>query len=387
MNERPSVQSVRGKEFQDNKEISCGYRAMIRIMNEKLWSNRDKNGKYIYENNKHFINSKRVEEILQEEIPEVGKSDIYSGKLPGIDELNSLSKKLTNGFISTATKTGLIPMDLVILTGKITRGSDIEVLENGEGGLNFDHGKGNKPEVYISTEIIRNRMDIIFRAAEKNGIKISVEQSLAAAITSTAAHEYGHSVDRAIGYEFERKAESLPGKLGEKSRDNLAVTNFGSDISAREAERIASPIFENLDNKNGDVDCIHRERLATTFEFEGLKYGLIQTGVTKEQSEILIEAMRKSRYNGLIELSNVIDNLKMNQSDLASYCLDLRSKTKKIGLESGYIPFLWNSVGYCAPYTNEQVREILSESNEKIKNTKFIKDSVKKIIRRQARRT
>ncbi|MFZ2152797.1 MAG: hypothetical protein WAV41_01935 [Microgenomates group bacterium] len=383
MSKRDAIESVHGSE---NKEgiVTAGYKIMQRIHTEGLWKNRGDDGRFIWEKNDRFRDISRVEEIIREEISQYDTSKYGSEEAVNLDQLKAMSGQLTNGFISMAAKNGLIPKDLVVITGKLTRGADIQIVENMSGGINIRGDGDSKPEIYISVGGIENRLGIIQRAAAKNDIDLTSEQVLNAALASLAGHEYAHSIDRALERRFCELAEELPLELGEKSKNNLGIMNFGHDITAREAEKVATPIFKNLDNRDGDVDSIHRERLATGFEMVGLKYGLVITGVSEDTADKIVETIRMSRYGDLVELSDTIDLLEMNQDDLFGYSIDLRMKLKDMGLDSAHIPALWGSVGYGAPYSVEQIKLIMTGSNNKIHDNNFIRESVEKIIKKQS---
>ncbi len=361
----------------------AGYRILARIIEEGLWQCRDKNNRYIYDADKRITNNGRLLEIAKGEIeartntrPPPQEFD-----LPPLETLKATTQKNIEQFISEAKAEDIVSDSVIALTDRLTRPSDIRVVDEGHGGLNFDSrwdsGKfpeehEPRPEVTLSTSIIRNRMDNYSNAAKELGINLTQEQLMNAAISAVAVHEWSHSLERALETQYLTIARNLP-EYDDK-QDYWQTIGLASNVIYRGAEKIAVPMLAHTKPQYAEI--MHIERFATGFEFEATRISLVATGVSIEDAERFVAKLSRTRNERLEDFKSLRASLQMSDLNLESFMNDTRIALRQAGLNQSYIPGSLEEIGYLDGYSRPQLASMIRHAQAEVSDVQGIKTAV-----------
>ncbi len=361
----------------------AGYRILAKIRQEGLWQSRDENGRYIYDADKRITDTGRLLEIARGEIEtrEHTRQAPREFDLPPLETLKTTTQKKIEQFIAVAKAEGIVSDNVVALTDRLTRPSDVRVVDEGTGGLNFDSrwdsGKFPEdhephPEVTLSTSIIKNRMENYANTARELGINFTEEQLMNAAISAVAVHEWSHSLERSLETQYLTIARNLP-EYDDK-QDYWQTMGLASHVIYRGAEMVTEPLLDNA--KSQDAEIMHRERFATSFEFEATRVSLEATGVSKEDAGRFVSELHRGINERLEDFKGLRDSLQMSDLDLGSFMIDTRIALRDGGIDGGYVPGSLKEIGYLSTYNRPQLSSMIRHAEADVSDIQGIKTAV-----------
>jgi len=366
VNEAGSVEEVNTVEA---LPLISGNRILARVHNENLWEYKKEDGSSTASLEERIKNPGRVLEIVREEIQNAENKGTNSPKeiqLPELTELQRMAAEGVNKFASNAVKEGWLPSGMIMLTSKLTRGSDIKVVDEAHGALNFEGDSQGRPDISVSTSIVKNRAELYYSTAKLQGIDITSEQAIRAAVYSVGIHEWAHSIERSIERQCLSIAKQLP-EYQAKQDDylfDLKVQHKAGELVFNEAKTISLPLIQL--NNEADNQMVHNERFATGFEQEGVLLGLKSSGVSSENAEIIIKEVIENGAESLKDFKKLREGLNMGDVEINDYFLDIRDLIKKNGMDETYIPFLWDGIGYLGGYNKEQLGNMVTAAMSKL---------------------
>lgn len=373
----PDQESNTSKE--DTPKLS-GFRVLDRVVGENLWRLKNNEGEWLREPEERIPNSHRVTEIAKEEVERANKPQEQAEiNLPQALELNQKVPDLVEGVITQAIEEGWLLKEAVDLTERLSRIQDIQVVENQQQGLNLDlridqgvfpeEDEENRPNLTIGYDLIKARVNYFRDIATRSGLDLTPEQLVSAALASAAVHEWSHSIEKAFQTKLLSVATGLTEYIDE-GQNFWNVTRMARRVLYDLTKEATAPILNHLSDEDAGMASV--EQFATGVETEAIRISLEQTELSKEQAEHFVAIHKQDQQERLKEFALLREKLNLTDQDLETLCLDVRSILKGRDIKT-YIPDLWKGIGYFSPYSQAELKNIITGALDKVDNHEQIR--------------
>lgn len=334
-------------------------RIVARVIKEGLWQEK-------------ITNPLRLAKIAEEE--RFKRPVDFDKKEISLDDTKSIeasARALFTDGVQNLVDEGIITPKMQSLTERLVQPEDISIPDGGEGGVNFvsldtddtvfpdSHEKKHK--ILLSKNIINNKYNILKDAAQKTGVSLPPESILKLAIGSAVLHEWSHSLERAIGIDYYQKLTH--DSYYNDAEDGWKALSSRHNVVWYEAKKVSASA---IDIKNPKMEAeIHRERFATGFEFENTREMLLKEGVPSHTAEQMVGSILSSRLEKLDEFKRIRASSNFSDNTLHVMLTDINSAAKEQGL-GNVVTTPWSGFGYDAPYSKNELTEMLSQAFEKL---------------------
>lgn len=290
------------------------------------------------------------------------------------EHLEERSQKIFRQIVKSFVERGIVPRPLAVEVGRLLRPSSVEIIKERYHRFLYlrDVFPSTPPErakLQISPNLTVQREKPLRERLKQAGIDLTAEQIEQINLRWGISHEYGHAVHRTLVLSrVEQEAE----RQGDKDFQQVAYgveNQFDVDVFNRIAldEELARAL------KNEPEGGFHHwsrrattpERVATGFEYLGLRYALEDLGVGGQKAREVVEGfMEEDRkwFREYVQLMEDVRSKGWNLEDLSDALSELRGALREIRREDllDELPsFGARNFGYLSPLNEKQIKELV----------------------------
>lgn len=291
-------------------------------------------------------------------------------------ELFERSKQALKQAVVAFAKNGDVPPALAASVGRLLRPPDVRITD--EDYARFLYTEDEFPKTKVDRASLEMGLKYVYRQIKpfqelltQHGVKLTEDQIINLILREGAAHEYGHAVDMTLELlEWEEYVSRLPhaerpDRYFYEVRENHHQLIFDTIASNQELTELLSA--EPLDGLYTYRTRTSSERVARGFQFLGLKYALLDLGISEEKAEQIVLGFMQRHQDQLEESKQLIQEVRkhnLNLEILGCALNDLRIDLTKRGRNDLYkqiqFGFGAKDLGYYYPLDKKQIKSYIS---------------------------